>query len=247
MRRSVQARSWPGRLAQLAQLVAQRPDRDPQDGGRVRAVAQGMAERVEDQQALDLGDRPADPARRRWRRDRCGGWQGARVPGWMIARPRSSSPRARMTARCRQFSSSRTLPRHGGRRRRSSAAGLTSRIGQTVEPCELRGQVPARAAMSCGRSRSGGSCRVTTFRRYKQILAESFRPPTARSRSRLLVAIRRRSTLTGCCRRRGRSRAPGLRAAAWPAGAAPSRRSRRAAAFRRAPPRTCRSGAPRRR
>ena len=45
------------------------------------------------------------------------------------------------------------------------------------------------------------------------------------------------------CRRRARSRPPGSRAAAWPAGRSAGRRSRRGTACRRRPARTCRAAA----
>ena len=66
-------RSWPaarptrrqGRhrqafLAILAQLVAQRADRDTEDGGGDGAIARRVAKRLQDQIALDLGHRTAD-------------------------------------------------------------------------------------------------------------------------------------------------------------------------------------------
>jgi hypothetical protein len=47
-------------LAVLAQLVAQRADGDAENVGRVRAVAEAMAERVEYEIAFDVGDSAAD-------------------------------------------------------------------------------------------------------------------------------------------------------------------------------------------
>ena len=47
----------------VAQLVAQRTDRDAEDGRRMRAVAQRMAKRLDDQVALHLLHPPADQRR----------------------------------------------------------------------------------------------------------------------------------------------------------------------------------------
>src|SRR5882757_6565266 len=50
-------------LAVLLQLVAQRADRDAEDGRGVGAVAEAVLQRVDDEVALDLGDGAADLAR----------------------------------------------------------------------------------------------------------------------------------------------------------------------------------------
>src|SRR4051794_26202171 len=41
----------------FVELVPQRPDRNSKDVGRVRAVAEAVLERLEDEVALDIGDR----------------------------------------------------------------------------------------------------------------------------------------------------------------------------------------------
>src|SRR3546814_6110538 len=58
----------------LPQHVAQRPDRYAEDGGRVRPVAEAVAQRADAEVALDGIDSSADLQRRQIRRPpRCGG------------------------------------------------------------------------------------------------------------------------------------------------------------------------------
>src|SRR5271155_5400824 len=52
------------RIAIFAQLVAQRADRNAEDVGGVRAVAQTMIERIQNEIALDIGDRTSNEAAR---------------------------------------------------------------------------------------------------------------------------------------------------------------------------------------
>ena len=101
--------------------------------------------------------------------------------GMSIASARSLSPRASSTARCMQFSSSRTLPRQG--MARSSAIGAAAErraSGRPLAAASLAAKCRASAAMSCGRSRSGGSCSATTFRRNSR----SSRKRPSRDRAR---------------------------------------------------------------
>ncbi len=77
--------------------------------------------------------------------------------------------------------------------------------------------------MSPGRSRSGGSLRLTTLRRNSR---SSRKVPCAHGLGEVAVGGREDADIDrhrACCRRRGRSRAPGWRAGAWPAGGHPSR------------------------
>src|SRR5262245_54063262 len=63
----------------LAKFIPQCTDRNAQDVGGVRAVAEAMIERIEDEIALDIGDRASDEGARGLR-GRCGGkrcWIGA--------------------------------------------------------------------------------------------------------------------------------------------------------------------------
>jgi hypothetical protein len=101
----------------LLQLVAQRADRDAEDVGGMRAVAEAVVERVEDQSLLDLGDGAADQralmASAVWAARARGPRQRRRRRGWPSGRRRrlaDLAARASSTARCMAFSSSRTLP-----------------------------------------------------------------------------------------------------------------------------------------
>src|SRR6202023_3705050 len=58
----------------FVELVAQGADRDAEDVGGMRAVAEAVLERLEDEVALDVGDRAADERAR----DRFGGERGVR-------------------------------------------------------------------------------------------------------------------------------------------------------------------------
>ena len=219
----------------------------PEDGRRMGPVAERVAQRVEDQSR-------ARPRRRSGRR------ASARRPA---ARPRpggralrAGCPRRSICVAARQQHravdavlelADIAAPAHGRAGAPSAAATERPRAAGRWLGRSLAAKCWARAAMSSGRSRSGGRCRLTTLRRNSRS-SRNVPSATARSRSRLLVAIRRMSTLIG-------------RAAADPVdlalldGAqqlglqarlhlADLVEQQRAAA---APPRTCRSGARRRR
>ena len=145
-------------VAVFAQLVAQGADRDAEDGRRMGAVAERVAQRVDDQVALDLGHGAADQAAgRAGRRPRCGAAAAALAAGSSIAsaldrrRPAPAAPRG-----AAQFSSSRTLPGQGMRQQprqrrraeRRAAAGRwpgRSLAGEVVAPAP-RCRPAARAA-----------------------------------------------------------------------------------------------------
>ncbi len=208
----------------LAQLVAQRADRDAEDGGRMGPVAQAVVAACRRSACCSTSAtvRPTRPARAAaWQR-RVATRRACRLDVAGLDRVAAC---ASTTARCTQFSSSRTLPRHGMRLqpRQRGGAERPVRAGRWPRRAWPRNGAPAPRCRR-GRSRRGGSGRFSDVEAEEQVLAESCRSATAS----LQVAVAGRDQADVdrdrlACRRRGRSRAPGSRAAAWPAGAAPSR------------------------
>ena len=93
--------------------------------------------------------------------------------------------------------------------------------------------------MSSRRSRSGGSCDLDHVQAVEEVLAEAPRRAPPSSRSRLVAATMRTSTLhVARAADAPERRAPGARAAASPGAGAAARRSRRGTACRRRRPRT---------
>ena len=154
------------------------------------AVAEAMAQRVDDQVALHVGHRPADQARRRARRDRGGvDWQASARPRPAARRQRGKLDRLGPIRRRRRAaprgagcSPARAhCPASGCASSSAAAAGERPRRGRPLAAAKRRGEM-RRPAPRCrrGRSRSGGRCRVTTLRRKQQVLAEAAGPHLGR-------------------------------------------------------------------
>jgi len=138
----------------------------------MRAVAEAVVERIEDEVLLDLrdgasderaGDRLRGP--RRTRRRIGGGGPSASPSGVRMASTSISGPVASSTARCIAFSSSRTLPRHELRVMSRFASTVSERCGTPFRSAYFRPKYEASSSTSAGRSRNGGMRRWTTLRR----------------------------------------------------------------------------------
>jgi hypothetical protein len=136
----------------------------------VRAVAEAVVERIEDEVLLDLRDGASD--------ERAGdGLRGPRRPGrgiggggperlaFRMASMSISGPVASSTARCIAFSSSRTLPRHELRVMSRFASSVSERCGTPFRSAYFRPKYEASSNTSAGRSRKGGMRRWTTLSR----------------------------------------------------------------------------------
>ena len=219
------------------------------------AVAEAVVERVEDEVALDLGDGAADRGSRLSvsaacaARMRIGAAASRSAVGQSGSRRRRSRRRAPAARRGAWCSRARARCRaRDGRAARGARPARARRLGTPLASAYFSTKCSASSRMSSGRSRSGGMLQVDDVEAEIAGPRGTCLAAPASARLRLEVAMMRMSTGTGLAAADAVDhRAPGGRAAAWPAGGRPSRRSRRAAACRRRPPRTCRCAAPRRR
>jgi hypothetical protein len=196
----------------LIELVPERPDRDAENVGRVRAVPQRvMAERVEDQVALDVGDACGRPSCASTWLGGLGAARAARSAGRLRSSRAPSGVRDRLDADdlgpldeqhgavdrifelAHVAGKTRTERARRGPRPTARDTGRPLMLGVFVRRNARR----ARARRP-GRSRRGGSLQVHDVEAIEQILAEACRPSrTSSARLRFEVAITRMSTGTG--------------------------------------------------
>ena len=218
------------RQSVFVEAVHQRAARHAEELRRLRLVARGTLERLDDALALERRELASEPAARSsGRRD----LEAFEALGPDRAHRRRAAPRAR--SRC------------GARARCRATRALEPRDRLAARPRPAPGRACARdarrtrcasVAISRVRSRSGGIAIVIPLRRIEEVLAERAGARRVPSRSRCVAATKRTSTRARReRRRRAAPRGSRGRGGASPASRAASRRSRRGRACRRRPPR----------